>query len=441
MAVRGMLAAGTNTLPLAVLGEPLIFGVDSSGDPCDAAVIWLHGFGDAPENFAKTLAPLRAAWPSALRWKWLHLRAPLVPQPCYDDTLIPAWGQLGKSTCLREVDLKDEEPRVACFLDSSVAAVKCVAEQLRKEGILAGRIVIGGFAQGAAVALQMALSFEVPLAGCIVFSGWMTPTAQDALQTRKCHDTPILVCHGVNDELVGFDCALAAVKALEAADKSVEFKKYPGLKHGVCAEELSALATFLHSSLAPPTLQASSEIAWVLSAPDSDDDSSELGESDDDDDGDEDETQVTYISLEAAEKLQRDLQDGHELSLTILERLEDVSDMADDKTMVPVRKELISDIVELWRCKGFQVAATSLLRDISVALLSSEDARLTAREWQDYLANNGVGENVVPVKNPENSSETIESNSTSESSTSGSDAETTDGSPPEKKALSCEPLG
>ena len=41
-------------------------------------------------------------------------------------------------------------------------------------GIAPGRVLIGGFSQGAAMACFAALTFDQPLAGCFMLSGYLT---------------------------------------------------------------------------------------------------------------------------------------------------------------------------------------------------------------------------------------------------------------------------
>jgi len=371
----------------AMLGEPLIFAPRS----CDAAVIWLHGFGDAPENWASTLRPLRSSWSASRRWKWLHPRAPLLPQPCFDGVLMPGWAPLSKTSCLSPADAEDT--RFAAFLDSSVAAVKSEIEQLEKDGLLPEQILLGGFAQGAAVALQTVLSMGRAFAGCIVLSGWLTPTARKQLETEKISDTPILLCHGTADELVSFDCALSCKKALDIAGVQVQFEEYPGLNHEVCPQELALLASFLHLQLAPEA--EAPAIDWKDVGSDSDAMENDGEDSDCNDHAEE----VTYVCKEALETLRHQIETGSALSLASLQCLEDIDDLPDDAALVAIPRDLVGTVMEMLGFEDTDAAAKRFLQGAAAALQAAEaEEPVTAQEWRDYLKSSDSDEEGAEVK-------------------------------------------
>ncbi|CAE8620683.1 unnamed protein product [Polarella glacialis] len=169
----------------AQFGKPLVFGPEV-GDGCDAAVLWLHGFGDAPSGWASALRALRLRTP---RWRWLHLRAPRVKQPCYGNQAVPAWGQFVSQDCIHVGGKDYEDPDTAGIYARSVAAVHAEL------------------------------------------------------------DMPMLVCHGTADDMVGFDCAEAAVSALGQAGLKVQFERFEGLKHSSSPKLLAELSDFVRTLL------------------------------------------------------------------------------------------------------------------------------------------------------------------------------------------------
>eukprot|EP00928_Gymnodinium_smaydae_P075139 TRINITY_DN5813_c0_g5_i2.p1 TRINITY_DN5813_c0_g5~~TRINITY_DN5813_c0_g5_i2.p1 ORF type:complete len:397 (+),score=57.44 TRINITY_DN5813_c0_g5_i2:2-1192(+) len=305
-----------------------------------------------------------------------------VPQPCYEDTLIPAWGQLKNSSCLRSADIQSEDPHAASVFATSVAAVRQEIERLEKGGVELKRIVLGGQGQGGAVALQTALSFRKPLAGCIVFSGWLTQEARELLDAGCPPDTPVLFCHGADDDIVGFDCGLAAQRALDEAGIKLRFEEYAGMGHGVCVEGLVAMSAFLHSTLVPES--NAPDVDWENAAV-------EYESQDDDIDVDDDDVEhdVDYVSKPALESLKLDVEHGRQLSLPALEPLKDLEGLADDTVVVPLRTGLLDDITKLLREHEFQHAQDSFLQGAKEALWCHE-AEMTAGEWKEYVNSDAI---------------------------------------------------
>mmetsp|Transcript_153769 Transcript_153769/g.294742 ORF Transcript_153769/g.294742 Transcript_153769/m.294742 type:complete len:258 (-) Transcript_153769:37-810(-) len=195
--------------------------------PCSAAVVWLHGFGDGPDGWVSSLEQARVRHPN---WKWVHLRAPALPQPCYRGVPVPSWGDYHDPGCTRvgSADYDNED----IVSEATLAEVHRIVDELEdSDGIPADRVMIGGFSMGATAAAETALRYPKRLGGLVVLNGWLTPAARRALDTTASKGMRVLVSHGSEDEQVGFDCGEAAVKLFKEAGVSVTFEVQPGLKH------------------------------------------------------------------------------------------------------------------------------------------------------------------------------------------------------------------
>jgi predicted esterase len=60
------------------------------------AVVWLHGFGDAPEDWANEFRTCREALAHV---RWTHVRAPQVSQTCYNGLRMASWGNYRDQGC------------------------------------------------------------------------------------------------------------------------------------------------------------------------------------------------------------------------------------------------------------------------------------------------------------------------------------------------------
>jgi len=348
----------------AQFDEPLVFAPNS--DECDGAIIWLHGFGDKPKGWGSALKLLRVL----PNWKWIHLHAPLLPQPAYGGKRMPAWGQFLSTDCIHVGSADHEETDNNGFYAASVAGVKQQIELLEKAGVPLDKIVVGGFSQGAAVALETALTGQRPIAGCIVLSGWMTPRARAALANESLKNLPLLVCHGAKDEMVGVDCAKACVDSLQAAGRQVHFEEFEALAHSSCSEELDHVNKFLFSSLCPGTSAPS--IDW------------EQSESDDDFEDNESDDEI-YVIKQALKTIQEQFERTPDAaSSKSLESLQNFEHIADHAALVPIPGDLLWDWDDLLAQLGAKGAAAVFVGAAKAAL---EDAArdITFEEFTDRM--------------------------------------------------------
>jgi len=215
---------------------------------CEGAVVWLHGPGGSPEGWASSLSEL---WERAdKRWKLVLLRAPRLRISGCGGQRLEAWADILSSDCVHVGSTDHENPDVAGHCAATAAAVhRCVGKLERDDGVPPERVVIGGFSQGAACALEAAMRYPRRLAGCVVLSGWLLPGARAALPASPSRGMPFLVYHGARDSKVGLDCAQFVKEALEGAGATVSFRAFEKLGHGVSPRELALMGRFLRQTL------------------------------------------------------------------------------------------------------------------------------------------------------------------------------------------------
>ena len=107
------------------------------------------------------------------------------------------------------------------------------------------RIVLAGFSQGGAIALQVGLRHKEPLAGIVALSTYLTLEESLAAEASAANKAvPILMCHGTQDEIVPLRLAEASKSTLQAKGYEVQWHTWP-MPHSVCAEEVEEIARFL----------------------------------------------------------------------------------------------------------------------------------------------------------------------------------------------------
>jgi predicted esterase len=118
-------------------------------------------------------------------------------------------------------------------------------------GIPNRNIVLGGFSQGAALSLYAGLQMDSSLGGIVALSGYLPKPAEwRAGVTPAARTTPVMLCHGDEDQMVRAEWAHDAVASLrDAGVSSVTFKLYRGMGHSTSEEEVVDVLEWLCRTL------------------------------------------------------------------------------------------------------------------------------------------------------------------------------------------------
>lgn len=207
--------------------------------PPDAAVIWLHGLGADGFDFVPIVEELRLPPSMAVRFIFPHARPRLVT--INNGFVMRAWYDI--------TGLGAERKEDEAGIRESAQVVRGYMEKENAAGIASERIVIAGFSQGGAIALQAALRHPARLAGVMALSAYLPLRESLAAEgTDANKDVPILMCHGVRDPMVPAALGQASRDALQSLGYRVEWKTYP-MEHSVCMEEVLDISKWLQARL------------------------------------------------------------------------------------------------------------------------------------------------------------------------------------------------
>ncbi len=107
---------------------------------------------------------------------------------------------------------------------ASQAAVEELLAREKKRGIPASRLVLAGFSQGGAIALQTGLRHPERLAGIMALSTYLPVADTLAAEASAANrDVPIFMAHGLHDPLIPIERAQMSRKLLESAGYRVEW--------------------------------------------------------------------------------------------------------------------------------------------------------------------------------------------------------------------------
>lgn len=116
----------------------------------------------------------------------------------------------------------------------------------RESGLPRGRVVLGGFSQGAILATDAALRLEEPPQALCVFSGTLTCEQEWARRAPRRAGLRVVQTHGRRDPLLPFQGALALRDLLAGAGLVVDFHAFDGA-HTVGDVGLDALRNLLRN--------------------------------------------------------------------------------------------------------------------------------------------------------------------------------------------------
>ncbi|GGO66226.1 alpha/beta hydrolase [Bowmanella pacifica] len=206
----------------------------------DAVVIWLHGLGDSGNGFAPIVPELKL--PDSLNVRFLFPHAPVRAVTINNGMQMRAWYDIKSLDFENRADVDG--------VTESMALVRALVEEQIENGIPSERILLAGFSQGGVIAYHLGLRFEHKLAGILALSTYMCQPEKLAEQRHEANqNTPILVAHGLYDEVVPCALGKAAFNAVESLGYPVTWRDYP-MQHNVCLEEIQEIGQWLQKRLA-----------------------------------------------------------------------------------------------------------------------------------------------------------------------------------------------
>ena len=208
--------------------------IEASGTP-NAAVIWLHGLGADGHDFEPVVPELQLPARLAVRFVFPH--APIRPVTLNQGMRMRAWYDIAQLGGGREDD---------AGIRLSQRSLEELIEREGARGIVPRRVVLAGFSQGGAIALQTGLRYRERLAGILALSTYLPLAATLAAERNAANsDVPIFMAHGTHDPMIPLERAERSREALERLGyAAIEWHAYP-MPHSVCLQEISDIAAWL----------------------------------------------------------------------------------------------------------------------------------------------------------------------------------------------------
>ena len=210
-----------------------------TGKNPSASVIWLHGLGADGNDFAPIVPELELP-KAAIRFVFPH--APVQPVTINGGMRMRAWYDITDGAIRRE----DERG-----VRASQALIEALIGRERKRGTKAERVVLAGFSQGGAIALQTGLRHPERIAGIMALSTYVPLAEKLPVEASAANrGVPIFMAHGSYDPIIPLVRAEQSRELLQSLGYPVEWREY-GMPHSVCPEELAHIGAWLRKVLGP----------------------------------------------------------------------------------------------------------------------------------------------------------------------------------------------
>ena len=204
-----------------------------SGRPATQAVILLHGYGADGSDLISLGQHWGQLLPDAM------FIAPNAPDPCAGSPFGFQWFPLNVDRITsRFVGAQQTAPTIKEFL----------SDLWEQTGILPRQTILGGFSQGAMMALHVGTSLDQELGGIVACSGAFTPA--EGFADGRFAKPPVVLIHGERDTVVPPELSRQAATELQAAGLEVSLHISPNTAHGIAPDGLDFVTSFLLARLA-----------------------------------------------------------------------------------------------------------------------------------------------------------------------------------------------
>lgn len=204
-----------------------------TGENIEYTVIWLHGLGASGHDFEPIVPELKLLKRPGVRFLFPH--APIRPITVNDGAAMRGWYDI---TSLNFETREQDDAGIA----ESVSAIDELIEHEVSRGIPETNIVLVGFSQGGAIALQAGLTLNRKIAGVVALSSYLPMTVETLEQVAaEKMSTPIFMAHGTQDDVIRLSVAEQSRDKLQAREAAIEWHQYE-IAHSVSNEEVDDLS-------------------------------------------------------------------------------------------------------------------------------------------------------------------------------------------------------
>lgn len=234
--IRNLLFSSSSVFDINYIEHDIIL---TPKDGHFSTLIFMHGLGDSSSGYLGTFT--NSARPIPDRTKVVLLTAPKAKVTINGGAKSFSWydikGFQGESD-ISQVDIKENSKRVMEVIDKEAALLQNNYS----------RIFIGGFSQGATMALHIGLNAPKLIGGIIALSGVLFPFSTLTINKEEKKDLPIYLGHGTEDPLLNINLVRQSYDYFDKEKYSdVTFKEFE-MDHTINTEELIDMKDFIQTN-------------------------------------------------------------------------------------------------------------------------------------------------------------------------------------------------
>lgn len=213
-----------------------------SGDPNLGTIILLHGFGaDAYDLF-----PLAQVFKGP---QWIFPQAPL-KVPLGPNYVGRAWFHVDIEALSQAIREKRFDQISEAFPPDLRSAQEAIENLIVELDIPRSKLILGGFSQGAVLAIETSLQSSLKCGGLLIFSGTLIHETQWRRLAPLHAHTPFFQSHGSNDPLLPMEKAEDLEKLLIDSGLKGQLHRFHG-GHEIPHSTLAQLSHFLKKVFSP----------------------------------------------------------------------------------------------------------------------------------------------------------------------------------------------
>ena len=218
--------SATNILPVIEL---------NTGSSPTHTIIWLHGLGADGNDFVPIVNELQL--PTKIQAKFIFPHAPEQSISINNGYIMRAWYDIFSQS----IDANHDEVGIK----ASQKAINVLIENEIQKGVVSENIILAGFSQGGAMALQVGLRQSNPLGGIMALSCYLPLANTLTTESSSINTTvPIFMAHGVDDAVIPLSQAIASKNLLLREGYLVEWHEY-AMAHTVSRKEIKDIRDWL----------------------------------------------------------------------------------------------------------------------------------------------------------------------------------------------------
>ncbi|EAR82795.2 phospholipase/carboxylesterase family protein (macronuclear) [Tetrahymena thermophila SB210] len=205
-------------------------------------LVWMHGLGDTAEGYLDFFGESSSPTPDNM--KIVLLTAPTRKVTINMGMQMPSWFdfkafQVNEQNFHQAIGVEEAN-------ESAQRIQQVLNEEIAKLNGDSKKVFLGGFSQGGCMTLRAGLTFDKPLGGLIVYSGFLFPTIVDHESNKN---TEILISHGEQDPLLPWAQSKQSYTKLNEQTHKVRWEIIKNLQHTFNERSLIVFQEFVKAHL------------------------------------------------------------------------------------------------------------------------------------------------------------------------------------------------